>query len=104
MPWLQRQCVWGVCTKLVSAIQLLHICHEWRPACNLSDDMQGKFRVLMSSRSLSRTIVSHFCQCMHAALLALQVGLPQATEGYKMTAWCAKNMQNLYDVPAGCLR
>ena len=48
-------------------------------------------------------VSSGLAHALHAPLLALQDGLPQATEGYRMLAGCAKTRQNLYDVPAGCL-
>ena len=61
---------------------------------------------------LQTAMLGHFWTCpfpcaayaLHAPLLALRDGLPQATEGYRMLASCAKTRQNLYDVPAGCLR
>ena len=41
---------------------------------------------------------------LHAALAALQDGLPQTNQGHRMLASCAKTKQDVYNVPAGCLR
>ena len=57
---------------------------------------------------LQVAMLGHFWICpfhaLHAALTALQDGLPQAAPGHCMLASCAKTKQILYIVPAGCLR